>query len=146
MPAPDFALKDQHGAVVRLGDFAGRQNLALVFYPFAFSRICTGELCELRDNLGVFLDKNVQLVGISCDPVHAQRAWSEEEKYDFPLLSDFWPHGAVASRYGVFNEATGFANRGTFLVDTAGLVRWSIVNGPGQARPLAAYREAVAAL
>jgi peroxiredoxin len=144
--APDFALKDQHGRTVRLSDFAGSQNVALVFYPFAFSGICTGELCELRDNIDVFADANVQLVGVSCDPVHAQRAWAEAEKYEFPLLSDFWPHGEVARAYGVFNDAIGFAIRGTFLVDTSGVLRWSIVNGPGEARPLSAYREAVAAL
>jgi peroxiredoxin len=145
-PAPEFALKDQHGQVVRLGDFAGARNVVLVFYPFAFSRVCTGELCELRDNIAVFEDANVQVVGVSCDPVHAQRAWAEQEKYEFPLLSDFWPHGTVARAYGVFDERTGSAIRGTFLVDTAGTLRWSVVNRPGQARPLSAYREAVAQL
>ena len=145
-PAPGFALKDQHGQTVRLADFAGRQNVALVFYPFAFSGICTSELCELRDNIGLFADANVQLAGVSCDPMHAQRAWAEAEKYEFPLLSDFWPHGEVAKAYGVFNDTIGFAIRGTFLVDTSGVLRWSIVNGPGEARPLSAYREAVAAL
>ena len=145
-PAPDFALRDQHGQTVRLTDFAGERSVALVFYPFAFSGICTGELCELRDNIGVFEDANVQLVGVSCDPVHAQRAWSEQEKYEFPLLSDFWPHGEVARAYGVFDVRVGFAIRGTFLVDTTGVLRWSVVNGPGEARPLSAYREAVAQL
>jgi mycoredoxin-dependent peroxiredoxin len=145
-PAPELALRDQHGQVVRLSDFAGERNVALVFYPFAFSGICTGELCELRDNIALFEDANVQLVGVSCDPMHAQRAWAEQEKYEFPLLSDFWPHGEVARAYGVFDERIGFAIRGTFLVDTAGVLRWSMVNGPGQARPLSAYREAVAGL
>ena len=145
-PAPEFALRDQHGQVVSLADFAGERNVALVFYPFAFSGICTGELCELRDNIGVFDEANVQLVGVSCDPMHAQRAWAEQEKYEFPLLSDFWPHGEVARAYGVFDERIGFAIRGTFLVDRGGILRWSIVNGPGEARPLSAYREAVAAL
>lgn len=145
-PAPDFGLRDQHGQTVRLTDFAGAQHVALVFYPFAFSGTCTGELCELRDNIGLFEDGNVQLVGISCDPMHSLRAWAEAQKYDFPLLSDFWPHGQTAHAYGVFNETTGAALRGTFLVDTAGLLRWSIVNGPGEARPLSAYREAVARL
>jgi mycoredoxin-dependent peroxiredoxin len=144
--APGFALKDQHGQVVRLADFAGDRNVGLVFYPFAFSRVCTGELCELRDNIAMFEDANVQLVGVSCDPMHAQRAWSEQEKYEFPLLSDFWPHGEVARAYGVFDERIGFAIRGTFLVDTVGVLRWSVVNGPGEARPLSAYREAVARL
>jgi peroxiredoxin len=145
-PAPGFALRDQHGRTVRLGDFAGERAVALVFYPFAFSGICTGELCELRDNLDVFEDAHVQLVGVSCDPMHAQRAWAEAEKYDFPLLSDFWPHGEVASAYGVFSETMGAAIRGAFLVDREGVLRWSVVNGPGEARPLSAYREAVASL
>jgi peroxiredoxin len=145
-PAPDFALKDQHGQAVRLGDFAGERNVALVFYPFAFSGVCTGELRELRDNMAGFDDANVQLVGISCDPVHAQRAWAEQEKYEFPLLSDFWPHGAVARAYGVFDERIGFAIRGTFLVDVTGVLRWRIVNGPGEPRPLSAYWEAISRL
>jgi mycoredoxin-dependent peroxiredoxin len=142
-PAPDFALRDQHGQTVRLTDFAGAQNVALVFYPFAFSGICTGELCELRDNPAVFADRNVQLLAVSCDPMYSLRAWAEAEKYDFPLLSDFWPHGQMARDYGVFNETTGAALRGTFLVDTAGILRWSIVNPARQARSLSAYREAV---
>jgi mycoredoxin-dependent peroxiredoxin len=145
-PAPDFALRDQHGQTLRLTDFAGLQNVAVIFYPFAFSGVCTGELCELRDNPDVFADRNVQLVAVSCDPMYSLRAWAEVEKYDFPLLSDFWPHGQTARDYGVFNESTGAALRGTFLVDTAGMLRWSIVNASGQARPLAAYREAVARL
>ena len=145
-PAPDFALRNQHGETVRLSEARGERAVALVFYPFAFSRICTGELCEIRDNLAVFEEANVQVVGISCDPMHSLRAYAEAEKYTFPLLSDFWPHGAVAQRYGVFNDAVGMANRGTFLVDVEGVLRWSVVNGPGEARPFAAYREAVAAL
>jgi len=146
LPAPDFALKDGAGALVKLSDYRGKQPVALVFYPFAFSGICTGELCEIRDNPGVFGDANVQVLAISCDPTHSLRAWAEAQGYTFPLLSDFWPHGAVAKEYGVFLEEIGFATRGTFLVDTDGVLRWSVVNGPGEARPLGAYREAVAAL
>ena len=145
-PAPGFALRDQHGRTVKLSDFAGSSAVALVFYPFAFSGICTGELCELRDNLDVFDAARVQLVGVSCDPMHAQRAWAEAEKYDFPLLSDFWPHGETARAYDVFDERRGSAVRGSFLIDRAGVLRWSVVNGPGEARPLSAYREAVATL
>jgi peroxiredoxin len=145
-PAPDFTLRDQHRRDVRLSDFAGERSVVLVFYPFAFSRVCTGELGELRDNLAVFEDAGVQVVGVSCDPLHAQRAWAEQEKYEFPLLSDFWPHGEVARSYGVFDERTGSASRGSFLVDTAGNLRWQVVNGPGEPRPLSMYREAVAGL
>ena len=144
--APDFALRDEHGQLTRLSDLRGEKNVAVVFYPFAFSGICTGELCEIRDNLALFEADNVQVVAVSCDAVHTLRAWSESEKYPFPLLSDFWPHGAVAQQYGVFNETTGSAVRGTFLVDTEGVLRWSVINGLGEARPLSAYREALAAL
>jgi peroxiredoxin len=144
--AADFALKDEHGQLIRLSDFRGEKNVAVVFYPFAFSRTCTGELCEIRDNLSIFEADNVQVLAVSCDPVFALRAWSEDEKYSFPLLSDFWPHGGVAQAYGVFNQTTGSAVRASFLIDTDGLVRWSVVNGMGEARPLAAYKEAIAAL
>jgi peroxiredoxin len=145
-PAPGFSLRDQHGRTVQLGAFTGSSAVALVFYPFAFSAMCTSELCELRDNLDVFEAARVQLVGVSCDPMHAQRAWAEAEKYDFPLLSDFWPHGETARAYGVFDERRGSAVRGTFLVDREGVLRWSVVNGPGEPRPLSAYREAVSQL
>ena len=144
--APDFELKDQHGQKVRLSDFRGQQNVVLVFYPFAFSGICTGELCEIRDNLDVFSSDKVQVVGISCDPMYSLRAFAEVEGYDFPLLSDFWPHGEVARSYGVFEEKAGRAVRGSFLVDTDGVLRWSVVHAAGEPRPLAAYREALTAL
>jgi len=144
--ASDFELTDQHGQKVRLSDFRGQQSVVLVFYPFAFSRICTGELCEIRDNLGVFIADGVQVIGISCDPMFSLRAFADAEGYAFPLLSDFWPHGAVGTRYGVFDQSAGRSTRGSFLVDTEGVLRWSVVNGPGEARPLTAYREALAAL
>lgn len=145
-PAPDFTLKDQFGQEVKLSDFAGEKNVVLVFVPFAFTGICTGELCEMRDNLGAFEAADVQVIAISCDPTPSQRVWADKEGYTFPVLSDFWPHGAVAQAYGVFKEDTGFALRGSFLIDTKGLLRWSVVNQPGQARPLVAYQEAIAAL
>jgi mycoredoxin-dependent peroxiredoxin len=145
-PAPDLALRDEHGQLVRLSDFAGTHNVALVFYPYAFSGTCTGELCELRDNLELFEADNVRVLAVSCDPIFTLRAWSEQQKFDFPLLSDFWPHGEVARTYGVFNETVGAAFRGSFLVDTAGVLRWSVVNRMKEPRPLAGYREALAAL
>ena len=144
--AVDFGLKDEHGQVIRLSDLRGEKHVAVVFYPFAFSRTCTGELCELRDNLSVFEAGNVQLLAVSCDPVFSLRAWSQAEKYSFPLLSDFWPHGGVAREYGVFSETTGSAVRASFLIDIDGVVRWSVVNGMGEARPLTAYKEALATL
>ena len=144
--APDFTLRDQHGAEVALSSFRGEQAVLVVFYPFAFSGICTGELCEIRDDLAAFQNDAVQVLAVSCDPVYALRAWAEDQGFTFPLLSDFWPHGAVASAYGVFDPERGMAVRGSFLVDVDGVVRWSVVNCPGQARDLTAYREALTAL
>lgn len=145
-PAPEFTLTDQHGQAVSLADFGGSEHVALVFFPFAFSGICTDELCEIRDNLSAFSGAGVQVIGISCDPVYSLRAFADAQGYEFPLLSDFWPHGEVARSYDVFDEVRGRAGRGTFLIDTGGVLRWSVVNAPGQPRPMAAYREAIAAL
>jgi mycoredoxin-dependent peroxiredoxin len=144
--APDFSLRDQHGQDVALSAARADRSVLLVFYPFAFSGICTGELGEIRDDLAAFDNDAVRVLALSCDPMHTLRAWAEDQRYTFPLLSDFWPHGAVARAYGVFNEDAGFATRGSFLVDASGVLRWSVVNGPGQARDIGAYREALAAL
>ena len=144
-PAPDLTLPDTHGTPVTLSELRGGP-VAVVFFPFAFSGICTGELCELRDNIAAFDDAGVRLLAVSCDPMFTLRAFGEQEGYGFDLLSDFWPHGAAARAYGVFDEATGHALRGSFLVDAEGVLRWSVVNPRGQARPIAAYRDALAAL
>lgn len=144
--APDFELSNQYGQKVRLSDFRGKKTVVLVFYPFAFSGICTGELCLLRDEISDFVSDGVETLAISCDPVPALKAWSDQEAFGFQLLSDFWPHGEVAQAYDVFWPNTGFATRGTFIIDDAGVLRWSVVNGPGEARSLADYREALAAL
>src|SRR5919202_430007 len=122
--APDFTLKDQNNQEVTLSSFRGRRAVLLVFYPFAFSGICTGELCAVRDDIADFQNDDVQILAISVDHPFALKAWSQSEGFDFPLLSDFWPHGEVAKAYGVFNEAHGMAVRGTFLVDPAGIVRF----------------------
>jgi peroxiredoxin len=142
-PAPGFTLRDQNGGDVSLADFAGRKNVLLVFYPAAFSGICTGELCGIRDDLGAFVSDHVQVLALSCDSIFSLRAWADKEGYFFPLLSDFWPHGEVARAYGVLNEDRGTATRGTFLVDREGLVRWALVNQPGQARDFSGYHEAL---
>ena len=144
--APDFALKDEHGQLIGLSDLRDERNVVVVFFPFAFSRTCTDELCEIRDNIGMFESGDVQVLAVSCDPVHSLRAFSEQEMYAFPMLSDFWPHGATAQAYDVFNQTSGSAVRGSFLIDRQGIVRWSVVNGMGDARPLTAYREGLAAL
>ena len=144
--APDFTLTSQFGESVTLSGLVSEGPVALVFFPLAFSGICTGELCELRDNLALFADDGVTLVGISVDSKFALRVWGEQEGYDFTLLSDFWPHGAVAKSYGAFVEEAGIANRATFLIGQDGVVRATIITEPGQARDFGAYREALAAL
>ena len=144
--APDFTLKDQNNQVVRLSDLRGRKAVLLVFYPSAFTGICQGELCQIRDSVGDFATDDVQVLTISVDSVYAHKVWAEQEGFDFPLLADFWPHGDVARAYGVFNEDTGFANRGTFLVDTTGTIRYAEMNGPGAARDQNTWRAALAAL
>jgi mycoredoxin-dependent peroxiredoxin len=144
--APDFTLRDQHGQEISLADFAGSKSVALIFYPFAFSGICRGELCEIRDNLASFEADDVQVLAVSVDSMFTLRTFGDVEGYVFPLLSDFWPHGEVARRYGVFNEANGAALRGTFLIDTSGVLRWKVVNPTAQARSILDYREAIAAL
>jgi peroxiredoxin len=144
--APDFTLNDYNKQPVTLSSFQGSKNVLLVFYPFAFSRICTTELCQVRDELSAYSDQNVQVLGISIDTVYTLKAWSEHEGYKFPLLSDFWPHGAVASKYGVFNEKAGLANRGTFLIDTTGTVRFAEINGPGEPRDQNAWKKAIATI
>jgi len=144
--APDFELANQFGEHIRLGEFRGKKPVALVFFPLAFSSTCTTELCELRDNLALFTESGVELIGISVDSKATLRAWAEQEGYDFTLLADFWPHGDVAKEYGVFIEEKGFANRATFLIDIDGVIRASFITAPGQARSLSDYRAALAEL
>ncbi len=134
--APDFTLVDQHGQDVTLSRWAGEKAVLLVFYPFAFSGVCTGELTGLRDRLGDFETDLSTLVAVSCDPLYAQRALADRDGIFFPLLSDFWPHGAVASAYGAFDEISGGARRSSFIVDKGGVVRWALHNPRGQARDL----------
>ena len=144
--APDFELINQHGETVKLSSFHGKKPVVLVFYPLSFSGTCTGELCELRDNFSAFESKDVELMAISVDSKFTQKVFAEQEGYKFQVLADFWPHGAVAQSYGVFKEDAGIAIRGTFLIDLDGVVRAKFVNGPGEARDLESYKQALAAL
>ncbi|MFC7884179.1 peroxiredoxin [Streptomyces sp. NPDC057376] len=141
--APDFELKDNHGATVRLSDFHGQKNVVLLFYPFAFTGVCTGELCEVRDNLPRFSDRDTQVLAVSNDSIHTLRVFAEQEGLEYPLLSDFWPHGNVSRDYGVFDEDKGCAVRGTFIIDREGVVRWTVVNGLPDARDLDEYVKAL---
>ncbi len=121
-PAPDFTLKDQAGNDVTLSAYRGERNVVLVFYPFTFTGVCEGELCSFRDDLSDFETASAQVLAISCDSQYAQQQWAKAQGFTFPVLSDFWPHGAVAREYGVFNEQLGCANRVTFVIDRSGAV------------------------
>jgi peroxiredoxin len=144
--APDFELSDQHGTPVRLSSFRGTKNVVLVFYPLAFSGVCSGELCGLRDDFPEVTRDDVELLTVSVDSTFTHRAWADAENFGFGLLSDFWPHGDVAKAYGVFNDERGVAVRGTFVIDKGGVVRWKVVNPIPQARDIADYQKALAEL
>ncbi|HET6627330.1 MAG TPA: peroxiredoxin [Nocardioidaceae bacterium] len=138
-PAPDFTLRDQHGADVALESYRGSQAVLLMFYPFAFSRVCTGELEEIRDNLDDLASDRSQVLAVSCDPMFTLRAFADRDGLSFPLLSDFWPHGAVSTDFGVFDPDRGCSARSTFVIDRDGVLRWSVHNPMGEARDLAEY-------
>jgi peroxiredoxin len=142
--APDFVLKDQNNQEVRLADFRGQRTVLLVFYPLAFTGTCQGELSEVRDNLNEYVNDDVQLLTVSVDSAYSHKVWANQEGYEFPLLADFWPHGAVAQAYGVFNDTRGFANRGTFVIDKAGVIRFAEMNMPGEPRDQEGWRKALA--
>ncbi len=146
--APDFELQDQHGTPVRLSSFRGSKNVVLVFYPLAFSPVCNGELCAMRDDFPEASadGSDVEVLTVSVDSMFTHRAWADAEGFGFGLLSDFWPHGSVAAAYGVFDADRGLATRGTFVIDKAGIVRWKVVNPIPQARDIAEYQKALAAL
>ncbi|HSL58617.1 MAG TPA: peroxiredoxin [Acidimicrobiales bacterium] len=145
--APDFELKDHRGEVVALSGFRHERAVAVVFFPFAFSSVCEGELCALRDDHAELAEAGVQVLAISCDSRFAQARWAEEKGYPFPVLSDFWPHGEVAKSFGVFNEALGCANRVTFVIDQDGVVVDQFESASlGEAREPGRYAAAIATL
>ena len=140
-PAPDFTLRDQFGQDVTLGSFRGTKAVLLLFYPFAFSGICTGEMSGIRDRLDEFMTFDTEVLGVSCDPVYALRAFADAEGLNFPLLSDYWPHGEVARAYEVFNEAKGAPYRSSYVVDREGVLRWALHNANADGRDLDQHLE-----
>ncbi|WP_237686901.1 peroxiredoxin [Arthrobacter sunyaminii] len=141
-PAPDFELPNQFGEPVRLSALQG-QPVLVVFFPFAFSGVCSGELDELETVREEFGRDGVRMLAVSCDSKYALRAYSQARGYSFDLLADFWPHGRVASAYEAFDADLGRPLRASFLIDEQGLVRSVVRSGAGTPRPLQAYRDAV---
>ncbi len=145
-PIPDFELRDQQRNAVSKESLKGR-NTVIVFIPFPFTGTCEGELCDLRDRMSEFEKLDANVVAITCDTVPANNAWADLNNVTYPVLSDFWPHGAVSSAFGVFNEALGCANRATFVVDADGNVRDVVESsGLGVARESDHYVAALEAL
>ena len=135
-PAPDFTLRDQFGQDVTLSSFRGKKAVALLFYPFAFSGVCTGEMAAIRDRLADFLTFDTEVIGLSCDPTFALRAFADADGLNFPLLSDFWPHGAVTQSYDVFDDARGCPLRSSYVVDRQGRLAWAVHNANPEGRDL----------
>jgi len=143
--APEFTATDQHGQTITRTSLHGSKAV-LVFYPFAFSGVCTSELGTIRDSLDELRAEDAVVLAISCDPMYALRVFADTEKLAFPLLSDFWPHGQIADDYGVFDSQRGCALRGTFVLDADGVIRWSVVNNLPDARSIEDYQRALAEL
>jgi peroxiredoxin len=125
--APDFDLEADDGGRVRLSDFRGRRNVLLVFHPRAFTPVCEEEALDLQENLAAFEAADTEVLLVSCDAAPARRAWKQQLGLTYTLASDFWPHGAAAQAYGVFDDTRGTPVRGTFLIDKSGQVVWSLV-------------------
>lgn len=138
--APDFSLRNQRREKVGLADLGGSRAI-LVFIPYAFTRTCEAELCEIRDNLSVFDEASTRVVAVTCNTLNANAVWAEQQGYTFDILSDFWPHGAVARAYDTFNEDYGYAIRSSYFIDADGVIT-NVVRSDelGVARPFAEYR------
>jgi peroxiredoxin len=134
--APDFTLRDQFGQDVTLSSYRGTKAVVLFFYPYAFSGVCTGEMSGIRDRLDEFLTFDTEVLAISCDPTYADRAFADHDGLNFPLLSDFWPHGEVARAYDVFDEVKGCARRSSYVIDKGGVVRWLVHQAMPESRDL----------
>ena len=144
--APDFELKDQYGQMVRLSSFRGKKNVLVTFFPFAFTGICTAELCSIRDERVDFDNDDTVILSISCDAAPTLKEFAMRQGLEYPVLSDHWPHGATAQAYGCFDAERGCALRGSFVVDKEGILRWQVVNALGDARSNDDYRKVLANL
>lgn len=144
--APAFTLRDQNNRPVSLESYRGRKNVLLVFFPLAFTGTCESELGGIRDSLPSFENDEAAVLAVSVGPPPTHKVWSGSQGYLFPILSDFWPHGDVASAYGVLNGKNGYPNRGTFVIDREGVIRFSEMNEPGVPRDQSLWEDALTAL
>ena len=114
--APDFTLRDQDFQQVTLSDSDGSKRL-IVFIPLAFTTTCEGELCTIRDNLQALSARDTQLFVITCDNIAVNKRWADSQRFAFPILSDFWPHGETTKAYDSFDERIGVPIRATYTLD-----------------------------
>jgi mycoredoxin-dependent peroxiredoxin len=142
-PAPAFTLRDQHGREQSLAARAGSRNVLLVFYPFAFTGVCSGEMLALQEHVSEWDGLSTDVLAVSCDPVPSLRAFADHTGLEIPLLSDFWPHGLVSKSYGAFDETIGAAGRATYLVDQSGTVRWTVSTAIADPRDVNDYLKAL---
>jgi mycoredoxin-dependent peroxiredoxin len=142
--APDFTLRNEDGEQVTLSSLRGH-NVVLVFYPLAFSGICTKELRDITNIKDQFEGASAEVYGISVDSPFALKAFKRDEGLSAHLLSDFHPKGAVAKQYDAYLDEVGIATRATYLIDKDGRVAWKQVNNPGEARDQEQVIQALAA-
>jgi len=122
--APDFTLRDQEGKEFKLSDQQGKRVL-LSFHPLAWTGVCTAQMKSLEANYKTIASLNTLPVGLSVDAVPSKKAWADDMKLkQLRILSDFWPHGAVAKAYGLFREHGGTSERANVIVDEKGKVAW----------------------
>jgi peroxiredoxin len=136
--------RNQHGETISLEGLRGAP-VVLMFYPFAFTGICTSELASVQEQLPAFDEHRARVLAVSTDSMFALRVFAEQEHLGFDLLTDHWPHGEIAAAYGVFDAAVGCAIRGSFVMDADGVVTWKVVNQLGEARDIAGHVSALAA-
>jgi peroxiredoxin len=129
--APDFTLTDTNQVRVSLSDFRGKKNVLLVFYPLAYSPVCSTQIPSYQKIYDRFEDLDTDVVAISVDSIFTHKAWAEGlGGISYPLLSDFWPHGAVAEKYGLMRKEDGYSDRALLIVDKAGKIRYIDVVDP----------------
>lgn len=148
-PAPDFSLFNTEKNKVSLGDYKGK-NLLILFFPQAFTGVCTTELCSVRDSLNDYTSLNTEVVGISVDSIFTLAKFKEEQSYNFPLLSDF--NKEVSQAYGSFYDEfvfdmKGVSRRSAFLVDAEGIIQYAeVLESAGDQPNFTAIKDAVAQL
>jgi peroxiredoxin (alkyl hydroperoxide reductase subunit C) len=141
--APEFSLLSQDREEIALDDLRGNRSM-IVFMPYPHTPTCESEACQIRDNWASFQALDTKVVMITAHAVPTNRSWAEDQGFLFPILSDYWPHGAVSRAYDTFDETFGYAKRTTYILDSDGVIREVIASDAlREARPFDAYLPAL---